>query len=105
MKPRSLRLVTETAGEKFQALQVASLSTTRSILSRNYAIGGPPPSRRLTAWPVREGDSHAIFWFTFSGRFCAVEKARLCPVWTVRAAETAALLLHSYGSGPKPCGR
>ena len=38
------------------------------ILSRNYAIGGAPPSRRLTAWPVREGDSHSVFWFTVQGR-------------------------------------
>ena len=35
-----------------------------SRLSRNYAIGGAPPSRRLTAWEVREGDSHCLFWFT-----------------------------------------
>ena len=31
-------------------------------LSRNYAIGRAPPSRRLTVWPVREGDSHSLFW-------------------------------------------
>ena len=34
------------------------------LLSRNYAIGGAPPSWRLTAWEVREGDSHCRFWFT-----------------------------------------
>ena len=29
--------------------------------SWNHAVGGPPPSRRLTAWPVRE----AIHWQPF----------------------------------------
>ncbi len=32
--------------------------------SRNHAVGGPPPSRRLTAWEVREGHSPGQFWFT-----------------------------------------
>ena len=32
---------------------------------RNHAVGGPPPSRRLTAWAVGEVNSHPRFWFTF----------------------------------------
>ena len=35
-----------------------------SSLKRNYAICGPPPSRRLPVWAVREGNSHCHFWFT-----------------------------------------
>ena len=52
-------------------------------LSRNYANGGAPPSRRLPAWPVRAGDSHSLFRFSFRGRYCAVEKARRRSFWTV----------------------
>ena len=50
------------------------------VLSRNHAVDGAPPFWRRTAWPVREGDSHPCFWFTFPGRFCAMEKARPRPI-------------------------
>ena len=33
-------------------------------LSRNDAVAGPPPSRRLTALAVGEVNSHPRFWFT-----------------------------------------
>ena len=32
--------------------------------SRNDAVSGPPPSRRLTALAVGEVNSHPRFWFT-----------------------------------------
>ena len=38
-------------------------------LNRNDAVGGPPPSRRLTAWAVREGNSRPRFWFTVRWAF------------------------------------
>ncbi len=50
--------------------------------SRNCAIDGAP-SRRLTVWEGREGNSHLLFWFPIQGTFWAVENARLRPVWTV----------------------
>ena len=31
------------------------------LLTRNYAIGGAPPTRRLTAWEVRAGNCSADF--------------------------------------------
>ena len=38
---------------------------SEGTINRNDAVGGPPPSRRLTAWAVGKGNSPPAHLFTF----------------------------------------